>query len=216
MKNKFYFLVYALGIGPMWLSSSPVILHRERSRRAGAYILAANHLSPYDVACLIKETPRVLSFVSVTELFRHPLSRWFLSNMGAFPLDRWRPDSGTVRIILDRLKSGRAVGMFPEGNIRTPETSVFNGGKIKVGVARIARLADVPIIPCVVLGARGYHRALNWLPLRRTRYGINYGEPIVLRDDAEAEPQAFEQRLRGIWMSLREELLQAMGNRQPV
>jgi 1-acyl-sn-glycerol-3-phosphate acyltransferase len=210
VKDWFYFLVYAIGVGPMWLSSRPVVLHRQRTRRKGAFILAANHLSPYDVACLIKETPRVLHFVSVTELFQHPLSRWFLSNMGAFPLDRWRPDSGTVRIILDRLAAGRAVGMFPEGSIRDEQTSVFNGGRLKPGVARIARMAGVPIIPTVILGARGYHRALNWLPLKRTRYGINYGEPIVLQDDSEIEPGMFEERLRGILMSLREELLAAM------
>ncbi|HZL34312.1 MAG TPA: lysophospholipid acyltransferase family protein [Tepidisphaeraceae bacterium] len=215
MKNWFYFLVYAVCYPPMLVTSSPVVLHRERSRRKGPYILAVTHFSPYDVACIIKETPRVLDFVSVTELFRHPLPRWFLSNMGAFPLDRGRPDSGTVRVILDRLERGRPVALFPEGHIRTEKTSVLNGGRMKTGVARIARMANVPIVPCVVLGARGYHRPRNWIPLRLTRYGINYGEPIFLTDDAQAEPEVFEERLRRAFMELNDELRLAMGKGEP-
>jgi 1-acyl-sn-glycerol-3-phosphate acyltransferase len=68
-------------------------------------------------------TSRLLDFVSITEIFRKPLVAWFMSRMNAFPLDRSRVDSGTTRIILDRLKRGRTIVMFPEGNIRTAATS---------------------------------------------------------------------------------------------
>jgi 1-acyl-sn-glycerol-3-phosphate acyltransferase len=210
VKDWFYFLVYFLGFQPMFLTSSPLVLHRERSRRKGPYLLVCNHLSPYDVACLIKETPRVLDFVSIVELFRHPLSRWFLTKIGAFPSDRWKTDSVTVRTILERLSRGRVVALFPEGNIRSEETSVLNGGKMKAGVGRIARMAQVPIIPCVLVGARGFHRPINWLPLRRIKYGLNYGEPIVLTEDSEADPRAFEQRLRKTFEDLHAELKGAM------
>ena len=68
MKDWFYFLVYFLGYPPMFMTSSPVVLHRERSRRKGPFILVCNNLSPYDNACLIKETPRMLDFVSIVDL----------------------------------------------------------------------------------------------------------------------------------------------------
>ena len=48
----------------MWLTSSPVVLHKDRARRKGPYLLASTHFSPYDVAVLIYETPRVLDSVS--------------------------------------------------------------------------------------------------------------------------------------------------------
>ena len=209
MSDWFYNLVYLIGRPAFDISAKATVLHRERARRKGAYILAPTHFSEYDVPLLIKETPRVLDFVSIVEAFRHPMAAWFLGSMGAFPLDRWKPDSPTVRIILDRLKRGRVVVMFPEGNVRTEETSVLNGGSIKPGVARIAQMTKVPILPCVVLGSVAYRRLRAWMPLRRTRYAINYGEPIELGDDpAESDPKQIEPRLRDAYTVLYQELLE--------
>src|SRR5665213_3527604 len=202
MKDWFYYLVSFIGCQPLWLTSSPLVLHRDRARRKGPYILACTHFSPYDVAILIYETPRVLDFVSVVEVFRHPLSRWFLSSMGSFPLDRWKPDSGTVRVILDRLKANRVVAMFPEGTIRTEETSVLNGGKLKAGVGRIAKMAGVPILPCVLVGSRPYHRWREWMPFKRIKYGLIYGEPFDVNTDEDADPRVFEERLRKTFLEL--------------
>lgn len=210
MKDWFYFLVYFIGCQPMWLTSSPVLLHRERARRKGAYLLVCTHFSPYDVPCLIYHTPRVLDFVSVVEVFKHPLARWFFNMLKAMPLDRGRRDAGTVLQVVDRLKAGRVVALFPEGAIRNPETSVLNGGKLKPGVARIARLAGVPIVPCVLIGSRKYHHFANWLPFKRIRYGLIYGEPFSVESDQETESEAFDQRLRGIFVKLHSELMTAM------
>src|SRR5688572_6064556 len=102
---------------PFWVSSRPTVMGIEHARRDGPFIVASNHLSPYDVALLMRHSPRRLDFVSIVEVFRHPLMAWFYSNMNAFPLDRHRGDPKTVRIILDRLERGRVVAMFPEGRI---------------------------------------------------------------------------------------------------
>jgi len=210
MKDWFYFLVYFIGCQPMWLTSSPVLLHRERARRKGAYLLVCTHSSPFDVPCLIYHTPRVLDFVSIVEVFRHPLARWFFTMLKVMPLDRGRRDPATVLRVVERLKAGRAVAMFPEGSIRTPEMSALNGGPIKPGAARIAKMAETPILPCVLVGSRQYHRFANWLPIKRIRYGLIYGEPFTIKSDAEAAPAVFEQKLRGIFQQLHAELAQAM------
>ncbi|HSU69354.1 MAG TPA: lysophospholipid acyltransferase family protein, partial [Tepidisphaeraceae bacterium] len=175
MSDWFYNVVWYACWPAFGVSSSPVVLHRERIQRDGPFILAANHLSPYDVPCLIKESSRHLDFVSILEVFRNPLMGWFYGNMNAFPLDRGRVDTGTTRIILDRLKKGRVVAMFPEGGVRREEDSVLNGGRMKPGALRLARLAGVPIVPAVILGTGAYRKVSGWLPLRRTRYAINFG-----------------------------------------
>lgn len=189
------------------------MLHPERPRRPGAYLLAANHLSPFDVPCLIKESGRKLDFVSITEVFENPLMAWFYGNMNAFPLDRRRHDVGATRIILDRLAMGRAVGIFPEGGIRSEQNSVLNGGRIKPGVVRLAKLANVPIIPAVVLGTKAYQRVLSWAPLRRVRYGINFGEAIDPADSPNE--QALQERLINAYRSLHIELLASMPPSRP-
>lgn len=211
VSDWFYNFVWCVCRPAFDLSSAPVVLHRSRARRAGAYLLAANHLSPYDVPCLIKETPRMLDFVSIVEVFRHPLAAWFFRSMNAFPLDRNRVDTATTRTILDRLARGRAVAIFPEGRVRAEADSVLRGGAFKPGVIRIAHAARVPIIPCAIVGTAAYHRFRSWLPLRRIVYGINYGDAI----DPINDPAETQQRLGDAFQSLYSELMShLMDNRQ--
>jgi 1-acyl-sn-glycerol-3-phosphate acyltransferase len=201
----YYNFVVFVGRHPFWLSSRPTILHRERVPREGAMLLASSHLSAFDVPVLMRHTPRKLDFVSITEMFAKPLVGWFFGNMNAFPLDRSRSDPKTVKIILERLARGRAVAMFPEGRIRAEEDSVVHGKPFRPSVARLARMGNVPIVPVVVWGAGTYARKSKWLPGARVRYGINYGEPITVNDEAEAE-----RRVGEAYVSLFDELRSAM------
>jgi 1-acyl-sn-glycerol-3-phosphate acyltransferase len=215
LSDWYYKLVRFIGKHAFLVSASPVVLHADRARRSGAYILAPNHLSPYDVSCLIKETPRVLDFVSIVEVFQKPLVAWFFRNMGAMPLDRGRVDTATTRQILQRLERGRAVTMFPEGRVQSDEGSVLNGGRIKPGVFKIARTANVPVIPCVILGTRAYHRVSAWLPLRRTVFAVNYGEPLI-PDETWDDVASAEQQLRAAYRRLHEELMERLKGRRVV
>jgi len=212
VSDLFYNFIWTIGSPAFITNGSATLLHRERTKRSGPFILASTHLSVYDVPLLIRHTPRILDFVSIVEAFRHPLAAWFLGSMGAFPLDRAKADSPAVRIILDRLARGRVIAMFPEGTIRNERTSLLAGGPMKLGFIRIAKLANVPIIPCVVLGARQYHQLKSWMPLRRTRYGIAYGDAIEIdpNSDEEDRPQ-IEAKLRAAYLALYEELKEAMG-----
>jgi 1-acyl-sn-glycerol-3-phosphate acyltransferase len=207
LSDRYYKWVRRICLPAFLVSASPVVLHARRAVCQGAYILAPNHLSPYDVPCLIKETPRVLDFVSIVDVFRNPLVAWFYRNMGAMPLDRSRVDITTTRTILQRLAQGRVVAMFPEGRIQNDEGSVLNGGRIRSGIFGIARAANVPILPCVILGTRAYHRFSAWLPLRRTVFGVNYGDPLM-PDDTWENPAVAEGRLRESYRELHAELLE--------
>ena len=166
MGDRFYTGVHFVGSLIFMASSRPVILHVERTDRAGPFILAANHHSPYDVPLLIRHSRRKLDFVSIVEIFKHPFVRWFYGSMNAFAIDRSRADSAGVRTILHRLRNGRAVAMFPEGRIRRPPNSVTEGHPFRPGVARLAIMANVPIVPAVVVNSAAYERTTSWLPIR--------------------------------------------------
>jgi 1-acyl-sn-glycerol-3-phosphate acyltransferase len=213
MSDLAYNVVWHTCYPVIWVTSRPVVLHRERVDVPGAYIVAPNHLSPYDVPCLMATSPRNLDFVSIVEAFRNPLVALLYGSVNVFPLDRSRPDSPTVRIILDRLRRGRVVAMFPEGHLRTEDNSVIRGAPFKPGVARIAQLADAPVVPTVILGTGGYSRVLSWAPVRGLRYGVNFGQPIRVRKDidkAEAVTQ-FLAEMRQAYLDLYAELKAAMG-----
>ena len=191
MGDVFYSFIRQLFGAPFRASGRPVILGRELVPRTGPFILASNHQSPYDVPFLIIHVPRKVDFVSIVEIFNKPIVGTFYGAMNAFPLDRGRPDAKTVRVILDRLEKGRVVGMFPEGGFRRGAASMVHTRRIKPGIGRIAQLANVPIVPCAIVGSPRYDRVNAWHPIRRTKYGVAFGQPIR----PEGEPAWIEAQL---------------------
>lgn len=208
MSDWFYNLVWYSAHHVFWLSSRPTVMNAAVTRRPGPFILASNHTCPYDIPLLMRHCARNVDFISIIEVFRRPLLGKFYGAMNAFPLDRSKPDAPTIRTILDRLERGRVVGMFPEGQFRKAENSVLNGGNIRKGIGRIARLAKVPIIPCVVLNASAYSHPLSWFPLRRVRYSIAFGEPLESQGNLEYEAadEELETRLVAALRSLHSSL----------
>ncbi len=188
------------------------MLHAERAARKGGYILAANHLSPFDVALMIRHTPHHLDFMSIVEVKSNPVVYQFYKWMNAFFIDRRRSDPAGARLALERLQRGRVVAMFPEAQIRSEQMSVINGGTLKPGVGHLAQSAGAPIVPCVILGSAQYWRATSWLPWRRTRYGLIYGDPIFCASEL-SKPEArirLLNELRAAFMQLTAELKFAM------
>ena len=217
MSDLAYNIVWHFCYPAIWVSSRPTVLHRERVDGPGAYILAPNHLSPYDVPCLMAVSKRKLDWVSIVEAFRNPLVALLYGSVNVFPLDRSKVDSPTVRIILDRLKRGRVIAMFPEGHIKDDEKdSVIHGGPFKPGVARIAQLADVPVVPTVILGTKGYTNPLKWAPIKGLRYGVNFGKPLRVRTDLEKPEaiKAFLAEMKQAYLDLFAELEAAMSSKR--
>ena len=212
MSDATYRIVRLIGVPAFRVSASPIVLNHGRVPPRGALILAPNHLSHYDVPCLMAETRRNIDFVSVAEFLKVPWVGLLFRGMNCMFLDRGRADPATVKAAVDRLRRGRMVAMFPEGRIRDWEESVVHGHPFKPGVVRIAQLANAPIVPCVVLGTAAYRRTSSWHPHRAIRYGINYGEPMRVRTDLEPEAARaeFTERLAAAYVSLYRELRRAM------
>ena len=207
MSEVFYKTIRALGRPVFNIASQPLILHAELADQPGPYVLVANHESAFDAALLIATTPRVIYWLSIVEAFRNPLSRLFLSSMCALPLDRGKRDIATLRAVTRELRAKHVIGLFPEGNLRPRSESVLEGGAIHEGVARLAQLANVPVLPCVVLGGSKFLQWRNWLPLRRTRWAVAYGELIWLGVGSRAQARsAMMEKLRQTMIALYEEI----------
>ncbi|MGA2229787.1 MAG: lysophospholipid acyltransferase family protein [Tepidisphaeraceae bacterium] len=193
--------------------SRPFVLHAQRAAMPGGYILAANHLSPFDAPLLIHHTPRRIDFMGAVELRRNPAARRFLGLFNVFYLDRGRADTGAVLGAVRRLRQGRVVGIFPEGGVRTAASSVLSGGAIHRGVAHIADMAAAPVVPAVVLGGSQFYRVGSWMPMRGTRYGVIYGEPLRVapEPDNSGRFEQFLRQLKGAYRELAQELIGAMG-----
>jgi 1-acyl-sn-glycerol-3-phosphate acyltransferase len=153
-------------------------LGRENANHAGGFLLASNHISHFDPFLIGLQVRRKIDWMTMAEFFRPPALGFFLCSIDAFPAERDRADLKTIRTAIDRLKSGRIVGIFPEGGIRDGTRSLLQGAQLRNGAATLAQIADVPIVPCVILGTDRFYSKKQWLPFRRTPVWITFGKPI--------------------------------------
>jgi len=114
----------------------------------GGVILASNHLSYFDPIVLGLLTPRKINFMAKEELFENFLFRLLITKLGAFPVKRERVDKTVYQKVLDLLKKGELLVLFPEGT-RSWEGKL---GRLQQGTARIALRANVPLVPVIIQG----------------------------------------------------------------
>jgi 1-acyl-sn-glycerol-3-phosphate acyltransferase len=179
------------------------------AERQGGYLLACTHLShlePFIVGILID---RHIDWMSRIEFYGRWWSWLFLNAIGAFPVNRKGVALSAIRTGIRRAAAGRCVGIFPEGGVAGGADSVCHGGSIKRGVCLIAYRANVPVIPCVVLGTDKLNAVRPWLPFRNARVWIAFGEPIWPDTTLSPRParQVMAQRLEHACMALFRELI---------
>jgi 1-acyl-sn-glycerol-3-phosphate acyltransferase len=182
------------------------VLHAERGAMAGAWILAANHVSHFDPPFLTAATQRKVDWMAVVELFSNRWAGFWLRVNDTFPVDRNKTDRTAVKTALDRLRRGHVVGMFPEGGIRDGAASVLGGAPLRPGSAALAQMAGVPIVPCVLLGSDRLYGAKHFWPWRRVPAWIAFGEPIYCAGEGKDARMAMEATLGESLRALAEEL----------
>ena len=168
---------------------------------AGPAVLAFNHISVLDGPCIAVETAwrrrRVTRFLVAAELFRVPVSGWFLRHYRQIPLRRGRRDEGALDAAIATIRRGALVAIAPEGMVNPAPDHLQ---RVRSGVARIALPPRAPVVP---VGIWGTHRRwpkgrrIFWPPTRH-RLAIVYGDPIEPKGDV-AEPvdvDAFAETVR--------------------
>ena len=165
----------------------------------GGVILASNHQSWLDVQVLGASCPRRVHFIAKSEFETWPVLR-HLIKLSESVFVRRGGDNEALQSIIEALKEGWAVAIYPEGTIPgeediprravEPRTGLLPG---HTGVARLAVQANVPIVPVGVSGTgrafppEAYPR-LEMLRLPgSTPIRIRYGEPISMEKYQEAE-----------------------------
>src|ERR1700730_9579771 len=185
-------------------SSRRRVIGRENVNRAGGFLLASNHISHFDPFIISSVVRRKIDWMAMAEFFSPPLLGFLLRAVDAFPADRDRADRTTIRSAIERLKNGRIVGIFPEGGIRDGARSLLEGAPLRPGAATLAHIAQVPIVPTVIVGSDRLYAKKSWLPLRDTPIWIAFGDPIPHFPDLEksAARSRIERELAGAFKIL--------------
>ena len=151
-------------------------------------ILACNHLSFIDSILLPLNVPRPVYFLGKADYWDSWRTRWFFQGTGVVPIHRGggEQSENSLKTGVEILRSGELLGIYPEGT-RSPDGRLYRG---KTGPARIALEADVPIIPCAVIGTNEAMPTGTYRP-RRSQVTVRYGEPLDLSRYREARSDPF-------------------------
>ena len=149
--------------------------------RRGPAIMASNHLSFADHFFGPLPLRRQVIFLAKAEYFtgrgiKGLISKAFFSALGQIPIDRGGGAASecAIRTGLRVLAEGKLLGIYPEGT-RSPDGRLYRG---KTGVARLALEAQVPVIPCAMLGTFEFMPSGQTRPNFRVRPGVRFGEPL--------------------------------------
>jgi 1-acyl-sn-glycerol-3-phosphate acyltransferase len=171
------FLKFVL-LGPaLHLLFRPKVTGLENIPREGGAIVAANHVSFLDGMLLPLVVPhRRVMWLTKVKYIDKPLLHWFLIGAGVIPVatDDPRAIGSSVTAAVEAVRSGRLVGIFPEGT-RSPDGRLHRG---KTGVARVAFESGAPVIPVGIIGTdRAFPRGAKLPRPRSVR--IAFGPPIT-------------------------------------
>ncbi|GAA3562055.1 lysophospholipid acyltransferase family protein [Microlunatus spumicola] len=133
----------------------PIEEGADRVPTEGGAILASNHLSYADWLFTPLALNRRVTFVAKSDYFTGVgIKGWaqkrFFAGTGQVPVDRsgGRASEGAIRAGLQVLERGELFGIYPEGT-RSHDGRLYKG---RTGVARLALLSGVPVIPTAVIG----------------------------------------------------------------
>jgi len=136
----------------------------------GGALIASNHIDIYDPPLIGCASPRELYYLAKKELFGNALFGWLIKKFNAIPISRGGVDRKGLKKALEVLSSGKTLLVFPEG------TRSINGKlkELKLGVAKLALEAKVPIVPVYL----DYSK--NWLKafFQRGKIVIKFGSPL--------------------------------------
>ena len=177
----FYWFMKTFVLGPVLKTLfRPWVKGLDNVPAQGAAILASNHLSFSDSIFMPLMVPRPVVFLAKSEYFtgkgiKGKLTAAFFRLTNQLPMDR-SGGAASARSLdagMDVLKNGSLLGIYPEGT-RSPDARLYRG---KVGVARLALQARVPVIPVAMIGTDKVQPIGKRMPNIR-RIGMIFGEPL--------------------------------------
>lgn len=141
---------------------------------SGGVVLACNHVSFLDPHAIGAGCPREACFLARKTLFKNALQSALLHSWNVVPVDlSGKPDITGLKALMDRLRRGYAVTLFPEG------TRTYDGSfqEAKPGVGLLVAKAGVPVVPVRLFGAYEVWPRNQKLP-GRGQVDIMFGKPV--------------------------------------
>lgn len=165
----------------VWVFTRTEVRGLENVPRQGALIMVSNHLGDADALLGLAYTPRSVDLLSKADLYELPVLGKLFDAYGVIWIRQGQPDRRALRVALDALKRGRAIGIAPEG--RESLTGSLEEGT--GGAAYLAYKSKAPILPVTMTGTENWRIFGNMKKLTRTRVTLTIGPVFYIEERAD-------------------------------
>ncbi len=200
-KKPFQYLVYdfvkVTAVPAGLLAFRSKILYEDEdaeNRIRGGALLISNHIGFFDpVVLMFSIWYRRHHFVCLKSFFERPVAGWFFRRFHCIPVDRDNFGMDTLRTVVELLKDGKLVSMFPEGHLVAGSDKV---DPFKSGMVLMAAMSKKPIVPVYIVPRKSiWHRQVTVIghPLD---VAAEYGSMPSLPDMEKIAQALYEQEER--------------------
>ncbi len=166
----------------------------------GPALIASNHVSFLDPPFVGQAFPEAIHYFARKTLFDHPLAGAILRSWQSIPIDRDKPDPGSLKTTIRLLRAGKKVLVFPEGT-RSPD------GKLQpaeAGTGLFIAKSGAPVLPVRIFGTyEAYPRgAKSFRPARVT---------VVVGDLWQPDLKSYPQQGKDLYQALADEVMHRIG-----
>jgi 1-acyl-sn-glycerol-3-phosphate acyltransferase len=188
------------------VTGSKITFHGlENIPSTGGAVIAINHTSYIDflpAALAAHYRRRRLRFMIKTEMQDVKIVSFLIKHTRTIPVDR-RAGAGAYAVAVERLRAGEIVGVYPEATI----SRSFELKEFKTGAARMAREAQVPIVPLIVWGAQRMWTKDHPRNLGRKKIPITVavGSPLDALESVDQTSAAMREAMNTLLRKVQEE-----------
>lgn len=177
----------------------------------GGAVIAANHTSFWDFFTVgrpvYRGMGRPIRILAKESLFRAPVFGWLMKRAHHIPVHRGG-GAEALRSAVEALRAGELVLVLPEQTV----SESFDLLPFKSGAARMAGLAEVPLVPAVSWGTQRFHTVGRRPSLHRgLPVSVRFGAP--LHPSPEDDVTAVTEQLRGRVQGLLDQVIPAYPDR---
>lgn len=199
-----------LAVGAVWLCYRVKVYGKENIPHEGGVLVLSSHQSFLDPMFCQGWLGRPFYYVPRDTLFVGWWGR-VLDSFYTIPINQDQPGLASMRTIIEVLKRGRVVCLYPEGS-RTPDGKI---DEIKPGFSLLVRRSGATMVPMVIDGIFERWPCTQKYPKLGGRVGVMYGEPIGAERIEELGEETFIAEFNDIMHTLHNDLREKMG-REPL
>lgn len=182
----------------------------ERVPKHGPFIIAANHASYLDPPVVGAACPRELCYLARKSLFRFKPFGALLRWCNAVPVERDGFGADGIKAVLEKLKAGWGVLVFPEGT-RSLDGQLHPA---RLGIGMLVVKAGVPVVPVRVFGTYDAFKRGAVIP-KPCKITVKFGQPLDFAALHTKAHQCSKATLKQVYQQIADQLMTELAKLEP-